>query len=64
MVENKIFSKLRMFSDQSCANNRTETFHGTLRFLFLLLPIVRNICENLHYESVYFKGLHNDQECY
>ena len=22
------------------------------------------MCENLHYESVYLKGLHNDQEYY
>ena len=49
MVESKIFSKLRMFSDQSCVN-RTETVHGTLHFLFLLSPIVWNVCENLHYE--------------
>ena len=49
MVESKIFSKLRMFSDQSCVN-RTETVHGTLHFLFLLSPIVWNMCENLHYE--------------
>ena len=31
-----------MFSDQSCVN-RTETMHGTLRFLLLLLPIVWNM---------------------
>ena len=43
MVENKIFAKLRMFSDQSCVN-RTDTVHGTLRFLFLLSPIVWNTC--------------------
>ena len=24
----------------------------------------RNMCENLHYESVYFKELHNEQEYY
>ena len=27
-------------------------------------PIVWNMCENLHYESVYFKELHNEQEYY
>ena len=27
-------------------------------------PIVWNMCENLHYESVYFKELHNQQEYY
>ena len=54
-----------MFSDQSCVN-RTEPVHGTSRFLFLLSPIVSvwNMCETLHYESVYFKKLHNDQEYY
>ena len=35
--------------------------HGTLRFLFLLSPIVWNMCENLDYELIYFKELHNDQ---
>ena len=33
MVENKLFSKLRIF-DQSCVN-RTEIVHGTLRSLYL-----------------------------
>ena len=33
IVENEIFSKLKMFSDQSCVN-RTETVDGTLRVLF------------------------------
>ena len=50
-----------MFLDQGC-ENRTETVHGTLGFLFLLSPVVWNMCENLHYKSVYFKELHNDQE--
>ena len=63
MVENKIFLKLRMFSDQSCVN-WTETVHGTLHFLFLLSPVVWNMCEKLHYESVYSKELHNGQEYY
>ena len=27
-------------------------------------PLVWNTCENLHYESVYFKELHNEQEYY
>ena len=39
VVENKIFSKLRMFSDQISVN-RTETVHST----------VWNMCGNLHYE--------------
>ena len=54
--------------DQSCVN-RTETVHGTLRFsffffFFFISPIVWNMCENLHYQPVYFTELHNDQECY
>ena len=49
--------------DQSCVN-RTETVHETLRLLFLLSPIVWNMCENLQYELVYFKELHNEQEYY
>ena len=50
--------------DQSCVN-RTETVHGTLRlFAVFISPIVWNmtLCEHLHYESVYFKELHNEQE--
>ena len=27
-------------------------------------PIVWNMCENLHYESIYFKELHRDEEYY
>ena len=30
-------------------------------FLFLSY-LLYEICENLHYESLYFKELHNDQE--
>ena len=41
-----------MFSDQSC-----ETMYGTLRFLILLSAL--NMCENLHYESVYFTELYS-----
>ena len=47
---------------QSCVN-RTETVHGTLRFLYLS-HLLYGIRENLHYESVYFKELHNEQEYY
>ena len=35
-----------------------------LAFPVFISPIVWNMCENLHYESVYFKELHNDQEYY
>ena len=33
-----------------------------LAFPLFISPIVRNMCENLHYESVYFKEPHNEQE--
>ena len=42
-------------------SKRTETVYETLRLLFLLSPIVWNMCENLQYELVYFKELHNEQ---
>ena len=54
-----MFSKL--FSDQSCVN-RTETVHGTCDSFPVLSYLLYEICENLHYESLYFKELHNDQE--
>ena len=39
--------------------------HGTLRlFPVFISPIVWNMCEHLHYESVYFKELQNEQEYY
>ena len=33
-----------------------------LAFLVFISPIVWNMCENLHYEWVSFKELHNEQE--
>ena len=49
---------------QSCVN-RTETVHGTLRlFAVCISPIVWNMCEHLHHESVYFRELLNEQEYY
>ena len=39
--------------------NRTETVHETLRHPVFISPIVWNMCEYLHYGSVYFKELHN-----
>ena len=37
--------------------------HGTLRlFPVFNSPIAWNMCENLHYESAYFKELHKEQE--
>ena len=36
--------------------------HGTLRlFPVFISPIVWNMCEHLHYESVYFKELHRSK---
>ena len=35
-----------------------------LAFPVFMSPVVWNMCENLHYESVHFKELHNDQEHY
>ena len=35
-----------------------------LAFPVFVSPVVWNMCENLHYESVYFKKLHNQQEYY
>ena len=52
---------LGKITDQSCVNIRTETVHR-LRFLFYSVYGIWNMCEYLHYESVYFKELHNDQE--
>ena len=33
-------------------------------FPVFISPIVWNMCEHLHYESVYFKELHKEQEYY
>ena len=43
-----------------------STWHCAWKLAFpvFLSPIVWNVCENLHYESVYFKELHNEQEYY
>ena len=39
--------------------------HRTLRlFPVLISPIVWNMCEHLHSESVYFKELYKEQEYY
>ena len=35
-----------------------------LAFPVFMSPVVWSMCENLHYESVHFKELHNDQEHY
>ena len=32
--------------------------------IYLTYCMEYDLCENLPYESVYFKELHNEQECY
>ena len=58
--------KMDSLVNDICCVNRTETIHGTLRlFPVFLSPIVLNMGENLHYESVvYFKEPQNGQEYY
>ena len=51
-----------MFWAKLCKSNWNCAWN--LAFPVFISPIVWNMCENLHYESVYFKELHNDQECY
>ena len=53
---NGCFRRLLCDYDWKCAWN--------LAFPVFISPIVWNMCENLHYESVYFKELHNEQEYY
>ena len=62
MVQSKLFSKLRMFWLKLCKS--TWNCAWNLAFPVFISPIVWNMCENLHYESVYFKELHNEQEYY
>ena len=62
MVWNKLFSKLRMFWSKLCKSNWNCAWN--LVFPLFISPIVWNMCENLHYESVYFKELRNKQEYY
>ena len=59
---NKLFSKLRMFWSKLCKS--TWNCAWNLAFPVFISPIVWNMCENLPYELVYFKELHNEQECY
>ena len=62
MVHNKLFSKLRMFWSKLCKSSWNCEWN--LAFPVFISPIVWNMCENLHYESAYFKELHNEQEYY
>ena len=48
-----LFSKLRMFWSKLCKSNWICVWN--LAFPVSISPIVWNMCENLHYESVYFK---------
>ena len=51
-----------MFWSKLCKS--TWNCAWNLAFPVFISPIVWNMCENLPYESVYFKELHNEQECY
>ena len=51
-----------MFWSKLCKS--TWNCAWNLAFPVFISPIVWNTCENLHYESVYFKELHNDQAYY
>ena len=51
-----------MFWSKLCKSNWKCAWN--LAFPVFISPVVWNICENLHYESVYFKELHNEQENY
>ena len=46
------------------ASALTGTAPSLLPIYVFITPFVWNMCENLRYESVYFKELHNEQECY
>ena len=45
-------------------SERKSNWNCALNFAFsvFISPVVWNMCENLHYEWVYFKELHNEQE--
>ena len=51
-----------MFWSKLCKSNWNCAWN--LAFPVFISPIVWNMCENRPYESVYFKELHNEQECY
>ena len=49
-----------MFWSKLCKSNWNCAWN--LAFPVFISPIVWNMCVNLHYESVYFKELHNEQK--
>ena len=49
-----------MFWSKLCKSNWNCAWN--LAFPLFISPVVKNMCENLHYESVYFRELHNEQE--
>ena len=51
-----------MFWSKLCKSNWNSAWN--LACAVFISPIVWNMCENLHYESVYFKELVNEQEYY
>ena len=53
------------WNDLTMERNDRIPVHGTLRLIPVFIsPIVWHMCEHLHYESVYFKELHKEQEHY
>ena len=51
-----------MFWSKMCKSNWISAWNP--EFPVFISPIVWNMGDNLHYESVYFKELHNEQEYY
>ena len=51
-----------MFWSKLCKSNWNCAWN--LAFPVFISPVIWNICENLHYESVYFKEILNEQEYY
>ena len=52
-----------MFWSKLCKSNWNCAWNFAFP-VFYISPIVWNMCKNLHYESVYFKELNNEQEYY
>ena len=66
MTRNDSFSRLQfsrsLFSRSSFSRSSfSRQLAWNVAFPVFISPIVWNTCENLHYESVYFKELHNEQ---
>ena len=67
MTRNDSFSRSlfssSLFSRSSFSRSSfSRQLAWNVAFGVFISRIVWNMCENLHYESVYFKELHNEQE--